>query len=218
MARGQKPQGKVRIEWSADFAYAIGLIASDGNLSSDGRHLSFVSKDLDQIENFLKCLDIEVKIGTTASGSGKRCFRVQFGDVLFYRFLNSIGLHPAKSKTMPALRIPREYFFHFLRGLFDGDGYTHSYHDKRWKSSFMFYLGFVSASSAFIAWLRAEIRLSLGCRGHVTSSKISSCFQLKYAKEESLKIIRAMYSGGGISLSRKKLKIKRMLAIVGQSW
>ncbi len=33
-----KPLGRVKIEWSDKFAYAIGLVASDGNLSPDGRH------------------------------------------------------------------------------------------------------------------------------------------------------------------------------------
>ena len=54
--RGQTPQGKVDIRWSANFAYAIGLLVTDGNLSSDGRHIIFVSKDMEQINNFLKCL------------------------------------------------------------------------------------------------------------------------------------------------------------------
>ena len=47
-----KPKGKVKIEWSPDFAYAIGLITTDGNLSPDGRHVNFTSKDLELIKNF----------------------------------------------------------------------------------------------------------------------------------------------------------------------
>ena len=50
--RGAKPKGKVKIKWSADFAYAIGLIMTDGNLSPDGRHLCFTSKDIEQINNY----------------------------------------------------------------------------------------------------------------------------------------------------------------------
>src|SRR3989338_7295560 len=98
--RGQRPQSKINIEWSSNFAYALGLIASDGCLSKDGRHITFVSKDIDQLHNFKSCLGLENKIGKTTSGyNGKEYTRVQFGDVLFYKFLLSIGLTPAKSKT-----------------------------------------------------------------------------------------------------------------------
>lgn len=217
--RGPKPKGKVKIQWSPTFAYAVGLIASDGNLSPNGRHITFVSKEIEQINNFLKCLGISVKVGKTFSGyKGKWAHRVQFGDVLFYRYLQSIGLSSAKSKTIGALKIPDKYFFDFLRGVFDGDGSTYSYWDKRWKSSFMFYLGFASASKIFTDWLRLKIKEVTGSSGHVTKDGAGSTYQLKYAKGESLQILKKMYySKHCICLSRKHLKIKRMLAIVGES-
>src|ERR1700722_7240854 len=132
--RGQKPQGKVKIEWSGKFAYAIGLIATDGCLYGDGRHINFTSKDLEQIENFKKCLGITNKIGRKSRGGEreKKYFVVQIGDVLFYKFLNDIGLHKAKSLTLSEIKIPEHYFIDFLRGCFDGDGCSYSYWDKRW--------------------------------------------------------------------------------------
>ena len=60
--RGAKPKGKVKIKWSPNFAYAIGLIATDGCLYKDGRHISLTSLDLEQLHNFNKALDIKVKI------------------------------------------------------------------------------------------------------------------------------------------------------------
>gem|GEM_PF-6676481 len=43
--RLMKPLGKVKIQWSPEFAYVIGLLTTDGNLSPDGRHINFTSKD-----------------------------------------------------------------------------------------------------------------------------------------------------------------------------
>jgi len=217
--RGPKPEGKVKIKWSPNFSYAVGLIASDGNLSSNGRHITFVSKEREQIGNFLKCLDISVKIGKTFSGyTGTLAYRVQFGDVLFYKFLQSVGLSPAKSKTIGALKIPDKYFFDFLRGVFDGDGSTYSYWDKRWKSSFMFYLGFASASKIFTDWLRFKIKEFVGSLGHITKDSRGFTFQLKYAKHEGLAVLKRMYySKKVVCLSRKYLKVQKMLAIVGKS-
>ncbi len=211
---GKPPQGKVKIEWSAKFAYAIGLLTTDGNLSSDGRHMSLVSKDLEQILNFKKCLGLDVMTGRSRNGAhpDKKYYRVQFGDVLFYRFLLSIGLHPNKSKTLKEVVMPSEYFFDFLRGHFDGDGCFYSYQDKRWKSSFMFYTTFLSASKAHIDWLRSLIEIRLGIRGHITKAVKSSVYQLKYAKGESLRLLPKMYYDAQVTcLSRKRIKIEKIV-------
>ena len=216
--RGQKPKGQVKIKWSPNFAYAIGLITSDGCLSADGRHILFVSKDLEQIKNFAKALDLRQKIGKHSAGFGRRTtnyHRIQFGDILFYKFLLGIGLTPDKSKTVGQLSIPHKYFFDFLRGSFDGDGYFYSYWDKRWRSSFMFYLGFCSASPRHLLWLQKELKKLLGVKGHITHSRNSSCQQLKYAKKEAVRIIRKLYPPGpSLYLSRKRLKTGKALAIV----
>ena len=217
--RGPKPKGKVNIQWSADFAYGIGLLVSDGNLSPNGRHIVFTSKDLEMIELFQQSLKIEATVGRKSSGRGleKRYHVAQFGDVLFYQFLLDIGLMPNKSKVIGKIKIPEKFFFDFLRGSFDGDGCSYSYFDSRWKSSFMFYTEFVSASLVHIIWLQEEIFKRLKIRGHITGGEKSSVYQLKYAKADSLKLLKNMYYKKSIlSLSRKRLKIEKMLSIVGE--
>lgn len=215
--RGAKPKGKVKIHWSANFAYAVGLLASDGCLSPSGRHIILVSVDKEQLQNFMKALDILVFIGEHKSGSNNRAFRIQFGDILFYQFLISIGLTPNKSKTIGEIKIPPKYFFDFLRGSFDGDGCTYSYWDKRWKSSYMFYTEFVSFSRSHILWLQKEIENRLKIKGHITGDGKEVIMQLKYAKADSLRLLKKMYYKKGLlCLERKRLKIKKMLSIVGE--
>ena len=218
--RGLKPQRKVNIKWSSNFAYALGLIASDGCLYSDGLHINLTSKDLEQIENFRLALNLNNKIGKKSRSPQKKkdYYVIQFGDVVFYDFLKSIGIGPAKSKTIGMVKIPKKYFFDFLRGVFDGDGYSYSYWDKRWKSSFMIYIGFVSASRSFINWLQNNIFEELTIWGHITTAKKKSqYFQLKYSKHEAIKIFRKLYySNRAMHLSRKRLKIERALDIVGE--
>lgn len=210
-----KPLGKVKLEWSPEFAYAIGLLVTDGSLSKDGRHVVLVSKDDEILDNFKKCLNISNKKSGHSSGYGKEnsCFKVQLGDRIFYDFLLSIGLMPNKTKIIKEVNIPKKYFADFLRGHFDGDGTFYSYRDKRWKSSFMYYASFVSASKVHIDWLREEIENNLGVKGHITKSQASSVYQLKYAKAESQKVIKYMYYAEGIMcLSRKRLKIEKVLS------
>ncbi len=214
---GPKPRGLVKIEWSADFAYAIGLIVSDGSLSKDARHVVFVSKDLDQITNFCKALQISYIPKSYRNGTGGYAYRIQIGDVAFHAFLMGIGLTPNKSLTIGSVSVPDEYFAHYLRGYFDGDGYSNSYFDPRWKSSFMFYIGFVCASRAHIDWLQEKIGGHTGCLGHVSmTTRSNGCYQLRYSKGEALSLALFMYEHRqNMYLDRKYLKIKRVFGIVG---
>lgn len=210
-----KPLGKVKIKWSPNFAYAIGLLTTDGNLSPDGRHISFTSKDRKLVSLLKKCLNLSNKITKKGRGGDvhKRYYLVQFGDVLFYGFLLSLGLSSAKSKTIGSLIIPDEHFFDFLRGHFDGDGTFYSYWDPRWKSSYMFYTVFISASENHVYWLRGVLFQRLGIQWHISKGLMNSAYQLKYAKKESLKLLPKIYYSDNIAyLSRKFQKVKKALA------
>lgn len=210
--RGPKPRKLIDTNWSPNLAYAIGLITTDGCLSKDGRHIDLTSKDREQLENFNRCLGISTRISVKHSGLGTPYLRIQLGNVLFYTFLLSLGLMPRKSKVLGALAIPDDYFIDFLRGHFDGDGTFYSYMDPRWKSSFMFYTAFLSASRKHIFWLQSTLHRLLGIKGHMTTSRRSSVYQLKYAKKESRVVLAAMYKGGGACLERKREKVYNALA------
>ncbi len=205
--------------WSPELAYAIGLIATDGTLSRDGRHIGLTSKDIDQLDTFLACVGRpEVPISRKKGGFRSNITHVQFSDITLYDFCLAIGLTPNKTKTIGELAIPDEYFFDFLRGHHDGDGCFYSYFDPRWKSSFMFYLTFISASSTHMDWIRWNVERLVGIRGHMTTSARSCITQLKYAKADSLKLLGRMYPQAGVPhLKRKRLKIEEALRIVGES-
>lgn len=177
--------------------------------------MSLTTKDLEQAENFKRCLGLEVKIGIKNRGTDPKteCYHVQFGNVVFYKFLLSIGLTPAKSKTIGEIEVPKEYFFDYLRGYFDGDGTFYSYWDPRWRSSHMFYVAFACGSVKHVEWLQKLLEQALGIKGHITDDK-KGFYQLKYAKKESLEIISRMYYTPGVTcLARKKEKIFKALEI-----
>src|SRR3989344_6952763 len=132
--------------WTHELAYAMGLLTTDGNLSSDGRHLDFTSKDIELVESFKKIMHLKNKIGRKRSGSEqeKKYFRIQFGQAKLYEWLLKIGLSPNKSKILQDIKIPDQYFFDFLRGCFDGDGNFRSYKDPLWINSVRRYLSLAS--------------------------------------------------------------------------
>lgn len=209
----QVSRQRINTNWSIKLAYAVGLIATDGCLSKDGRHIDFTSKDIALIRTFQDCLGLEdIKIGIKNNGAGVKCFRIQFGDVLFYRWLQEIGLTPKKSKTIGQLAIPDIFFFDFLRGSFDGDGSIYAFWDPRWRSSYMFYLQFASASLAHLQWLQATISRLGNVDGKIKQS--TRCHLLVYAKKTTRILLKNMFYSDDIPhLSRKLVKAQKILTI-----
>lgn len=201
--------------WSDRLAYAVGLLASDGNLSSDERHINLTSKDVEQLDNFKECLSLKSKVGTKSGGfSDSKYYYIQFSDVSLYDFLIRAGLTPKKSLTLGSLKIPKKYFFSFLRGSLDGDGCCYAYFDKRWKSSYMIYLQFSSASNEHLDWLNSMIENLLGFKGKI--KKATRAFNLTFAKKSSIMLIKSMYKNKNcIALSRKREKISGFIKQAG---
>src|SRR2546428_14095341 len=144
------------INWSANLAWAVGLIATDGNLSGDGRHMAVTSIDRDVLETLRACLNLSVAITPHYGGHGHRGLRVQWGDRHFYDWLLDVGLTPTKSLTLRPLAIPDAVFADFVRGCIDGDGsvtvYVDTYNtDKSERYVYeRLYVKLVSASHLFL--------------------------------------------------------------------
>ena len=208
-----KPQRKIKINWSPNFAYAIGLIVSDCYLSSDARHIGFKSADRELVEKFKIAIGIQNKIGGGARSNEKvkKYFYVTFGDIVFYRFLNEIGIKSAKSKIIKSIIVPDEFFKDFLRGLFDGDGTFYSFWDKRWKSSFCYQISFASASPNFISWLKTKLNKLYNVKGFIR--KGDGVFNLRYVKGDTRRLFTIMYGNkeNQLFLERKYIKIIRAL-------
>ena len=189
--------GKINTTFSAPLAYVIGIIATDGNLSIDGRHINITSKDKSLLLQIRKALNIHNKIGKKSRGGEieKKYYVLQFGDVNFYKFLQLIGLTPNKSKTIQELAIPNKYFRDFFRGCIDGDGsISISYHPESKLPQLRLIL--CSASKKFLTWIMCEIKKNTKIeRGWIHISKKKMC-SLKYGKEDSIKILKFMYYDG----------------------
>ena len=174
--RGRLPIPSSSAAWSSELAYAIGLIATDGTLSRDGRHLAITSKDRDLLELIRACLRLTNSIRPSANGRGQIYHRMQWSNRVFYDWLRSIGLTPAKTFTLGPVAIPEEYFPDFFRGCIDGDGsvvvYTDRYHAHK-NSRYVYkrlYVRLVSASCPFLAWIRTELRRMVGVHGSVEAT------------------------------------------------
>lgn len=81
--------------------------------------------------------------------------------------------------------------------------------DPRWKSSFMFYVCFASASICFIDYLRSTNQRLIGVISGSIRHSPDGTYILGYAKANSHKLYKYMYYDEKvISLTRKRLKLR----------
>ncbi len=212
--RGPKPRQLIDTSWRPELAYCVGLLSSDGCLSSDGRHIELTSNDIEQLETFRRILGIEhIHVGTKVRGYQQRSStRIEFGSVLFYDWLMSIGLTPAKSKTIGPLHIPDEYFFDFYRGCFDGDGSMYAFWDARWQSSYTYATSLASASLPFLEWVKLKAGALLGAKGSIRTGK--RVYELRFAKRATQLLFLKMYEDSEAPrLTRKFAKLQEIIRI-----
>jgi hypothetical protein len=145
-------------------AYVVGLLATDGCLSKDRRHIIMTSTDLTLVETYLRVLGRPIRYRVARRRRRRRpAYYAQFSDVAFYDWLLSVGLHPRKSLTLGAIAVPNDHLAALARGLLDGDGsisvFTHAptrakYPNYRYERLWVFFL---SASRAHVEWLRDRL-------------------------------------------------------------
>ncbi|MEK7616167.1 MAG: hypothetical protein AAB420_03105 [Patescibacteria group bacterium] len=217
-------------DWTAHLAYAVGLLTTDGNLSPDGRHIHFRSNDIDLIETFKDCLNIKNKAGVSFNkGLLKNpSYKVQFGNVQLYRWLQTIGLQPNKTYTIAEVKVPDEYFRDFLRGHLDGDGSVIFYQDNynfykgRNYSNSRLYVYFISASEKHIRWLHAKVTTLAGIKTALIKNAPQDknrvpMWVIKIAKKSSLKLLPWIYYQDALpTLARKRATAMQGINAIAQ--
>lgn len=215
---GNKRLDRFEYKWSPSLAYAVGLIATDGYISKDNRHIVLTSSDYDQIVTFRECLgkDNKITINPPTPISKKTSYRIQIGDVVLLEWLKSIGLQTNKSLTIGKLKIPDRFYPDFLRGSLDGDGHIRSYIDKYntyknpkyiYKRFFVF---FNSASKKHIVWIRQNVAKLLKISGSFqenhskTQLGLNSMFSVKYSTKEAIKLVNWIYYNNGVPCLKRK--------------
>ena len=193
-----------------DLWYTVGLIATDGNLSKDGRHVNITSKDKGLLEGLKKVLFLKLKLTRKSRGKEKikKYFVLQIGDVKFYKFLLSIGLSQKKSLILGKVKFPQIYFKDFLRGVIDGDGNISMWKHKSNKNV-QWSVRIFSASHDFVYWLKAEIENEFKVKGRLykkESDKYNPLYTIKFGKLAGKVILEQCYYKNCMALNRKNSK------------
>ncbi len=210
--------------WATDLAYIVGLIATDGNLSKKPGRIAIMSNDADLLDLIRRRLLIDAPVKRHQGGYGIRCHHLIWSDRRFYDWLAAIGLTPAKSLTLGPLVIPDAYFADFLRGCIDGDGSIVSYVDRyntfknpRYVYARL-YVSLASASFRFIQWVRQSVQGLVGVLGQIDVRRTTGrhdIWRLRYAKRESLAVLRWMYYEREVLCLDRKRRIAEPFLVTG---
>lgn len=203
------------IGWSPRLAYAVGLIATDGCLYGDGRHIAFISKDDDQMRTLLSLVDRpHIRYRREESEFGGWAYRGQFSYASLYRWLLTVGLMPRKSLVLGAIDVPDEHLMSLIRGLLDGDGtvYTLIHHPTR--ETYRNYLYerlwtfFNSGSRRHVEWIQARLACALRISGYIEvlkqEDRENPLYRLKYGNRASRVLLPAIYSDENVPRLERK--------------
>lgn len=182
---------------SSELAYWIGYISADGSIKKDGYKLSFCinSKDSILLEKFVEYFDVtnpirhrEVFDKRTQKTYSQT--NLQVTDVEFIKKLSQYGLTSQKSEffTIPDCFLNEEFFFDFLRGLLDGDGYISVIGNSQ-------RIGFMGTRESMLQiqeYLSVFYCFSGNMFKYECSSKSCNLYKLSYYSD-AIKIMRLMY-------------------------
>lgn len=172
--------------------YWLGLIASDGNVSTITNKIRLNSNlDLDMLQAYCKFLgDPRVKVLVTWNQAFEcKEYCVGFSHKETKEYLISIGITPRKSKTLEYLK---PMTMDFIRGVLDGDGtVTPKGHPKLFTAS----KAFAYQLYEYLHIYEPTIRLYIG----MWDVSI-------YKKDKVKQFYSDLYKNGGFYLERKKRK------------
>lgn len=188
--------------------YIVGYIVADGNLSKSGRHISIVSKDIEHLVKIKSALKIDTKICMFARGGSKdkKYGKIQFSNVNFYRWLQSINIGPNKSLIQGPVDLDFKYVGDFIRGVIDGDGCIRTWEHSS-NGMIQWYTSITSASLDLITWLKDLIENTYHIKGRLHTTLVSKknpIYRIKFGKLASQVLFQKIYHEGCLSLERKR--------------
>ncbi len=103
-------------------AYWAGFIAADGALSERDKSIaiSLNKRDKAHLYKFINAIKTNARIGNISSNSS---VRMAIYSRPLYESLLKLGIGPNKSLNIGRIKMPRYLESHFIRGVFDGDGW-----------------------------------------------------------------------------------------------
>ena len=206
-------------------AYVLGFFAADGTLTYNRKrknyYIEFSSVDFEILDKIKKVLRSKHKISVKKTGKSNpnEAYRLQIGSKKIFSDIVKLGFTINKSLSMDFPKIPTHCLSHFIRGYFDGDGYS-TYGQYKRKNKIIptkiICSGFVSGSKVFLKKLKQILNHYAGLRGGTLYFHARS-FRLVYSIRDSRSLFNFIFNNSdSLYLRRKKLSFQN--ALTNMDW
>ncbi len=202
-------------DWSFEMAYVLGYFYADGSLEDAsylrGKYIRVSSVDKPTIVMIRALLQSRHTIVVRKrEGTRRTQYLLRIGSHKLYDDLTKLGLYPNKSLTVRLPSIPDNFFSHFLRGYFDGDGCVFLETGKGVKKARILKrisVIFTSGSKVFLEQLDHKLKTTLLNKNHCIYTS-QRAYQLRFRTPESIEILSFLYRNAPQNnYLRRKLKI-----------
>lgn len=193
-------------------AYVLGFFAADGYMTVNKRGGHFWNmqiNDLDLLLSIRQAIksDHKISVKIKKKKEQKISYRLQVGSKEMYEDLYKLGMRQNKTRSLVTPSVPDEYFSHFIRGYFDGDGsvWMGYVHKNRKTKLLTLRCVFTSCSKPFLEGINGRLNYFSVKRGVLRKGR-GDYYTLVFSVLNSLKLHDFMYNGGvkDLFLARKK--------------
>lgn len=122
-------------ENSSESNYFLGWIATDGYIDEKNNRVRIELCDIEPLEIIKRIIGYsgDIKLSTMRKTSKKQPYRLSISNKELVKDFVNLGIKQKKSRTIELPKIDDQNFYHFLRGVIEGDGSVvfNKYLDKR---------------------------------------------------------------------------------------
>lgn len=193
-------------------AYILGLLAADGWVSNTENciGLELKTEDIQILQDINVILENEREIKTYSRQERNDTSKIYFFSQKMKKDLAYFNIVPNKTYMNMdfAKKIPDDFFFDFVRGLFDGDGsIIASNGTVRWQIDGTSLATFQHIQSCFSRLgIQLKIRIEPDKKSTITKYRLYC-----YSKERCKKIFNLLYNNSILKLERKYQKFLALL-------
>lgn len=197
---------------SPESHYFIGWIASDGYIDQKNNRVKLEICDKDVLDNFKRILNYsgEIKKSIKRKAHHKQAYRLNITNVKMTNDFVDIGIKQAKSKTIEMPKINKEHYYHFLRGLIEGDGSvicSKHYNKRKNKCRNRFFIFFNSASKKLVDSITELTEIKPTSTIILKNEGYDDAYRLVWTEEKALALCELIYKDSeNLRLDRKYQK------------
>lgn len=193
-------------------SYWIGFLWADGNVQKhDGSYRTSIElqySDKDHLKKFRDFLNAEYPLYRTHDGNAAK---IGVTSQEIFEDLNRYGIVPAKTYKNKKPKIRNRFIPHFMRGLFDGDGYFYEGNSEGYGMRIE-----IVNTKFTCGWLETMTKKAIDINSNTYSNKGKEAFSwVSGGKNQVKKITNWMYKKKVPRLNRKYNKLKKFSLVGG---